>query len=170
MRSGVVAAGVFMMIIGGALVVFVPRGEQAPFMNIGGVGILLHQVVGAGMAFLGFLLFIAGLAASPSGEKAVSVITIPPAPSPAQPAPKGSEVLVICPECGARVSSKSKFCSECGEKLGPEQGAGSRKAEGKSEAPELEGGKARFCMYCGTELPEDSNFCPECGKGVKRAQ
>jgi len=159
-----------MMIIGGALVVFVPAGEQAPFMNIGGMGILFHQAVGAGMAFLGFLVFIAGLAASPPREKAVSIIThVPPAPF--QPVPRESEVLVICPECGAHVSSKSKFCPECGEKLGPKRGAKSHEAEeGKAKAPELGGGRAGFCMYCGTELPEDSNFCPECGKKVKRVQ
>ena len=120
MRSGVVAAGVLMMIIGGALVVFIPTKEQAPFTEIGGVGILVHQVIGAGMAFLGFLVFIAGLAASPPGEKAAHIITY--GPSTPQPTPPAPEVLVICPECGARVPFRSKFCPECGKKLEPKQG------------------------------------------------
>lgn len=105
-----------------------------------------------------------GLAASPP-QKAAAPVTIVQQPSPA-PAP---EALVICTECGARVSARSKFCPECGEKLGPKRKAESGEIEKeKTRAPKkiLEG-KLGFCMYCGTELPEGADFCPECGRKVK---
>lgn len=173
MRTGVFAVGVLMMIIGGALVVFIPTGGQTPFIEIGGVGLILHQVVGAGLAVLGFLVFIVGLAASPPEKKtAAPVITYGPShPSAPQPAPSAPKVLVVCPECGARISARSKFCPECGGKLGPKRKAKPRETEEEeSEVPEPARGKpkeAGFCMYCGTEFPEGSDFCPECGRKVK---
>ena len=45
-----------------------------------------------------------------------------------------------CPKCNAQVPAGSKFCLECGEKLG--------------------GG---FCAQCGATLPPSAKFCPECG-------
>ncbi|MFQ9179759.1 MAG: zinc ribbon domain-containing protein [Eggerthella lenta] len=45
-----------------------------------------------------------------------------------------------CPKCSAQVPAGSKFCLECGEKLG--------------------GG---FCAQCGATLPPSAKFCPECG-------
>lgn len=167
MRTGVFTAGVLMMIIGGALVVFIPTGGQTPFIEIGGVGILLHQVIGAGLAVLGFLVFIVGLAASPP-EKKTTAPVITYGPSAPQPAPSLPKVLVICPECGARVSAMSKFCPECGGKLGSKKKAESSKTkEGKTEATEGKPKEAGLCTHCRTELPEDSDFCPECGRKVK---
>ena len=48
----------------------------------------------------------------------------------------------IYPACGASISSKAKFCSECGAPL------------------------ARKCSSCGTELKTGMKFCPECGAKV----
>lgn len=45
-----------------------------------------------------------------------------------------------CPQCGASVPAGSKFCLECGSKIG--------------------GG---FCSGCGAALPPDAKFCPGCG-------
>jgi hypothetical protein len=47
-----------------------------------------------------------------------------------------------CPACGASVSAKAKFCSECGSPL------------------------ARKCATCGTELNPGMKFCPECGAKI----
>ena len=46
-----------------------------------------------------------------------------------------------CPSCGANISKKAKFCSECGEKLASKS----------------------FCSECGAEVKENAKFCPECG-------
>ncbi len=48
----------------------------------------------------------------------------------------------VCSNCGASVSAKAKFCSECGSKI-----------EAK-----------RFCSECGAEVSPNAKFCPECGK------
>ncbi|MDO4443542.1 MAG: zinc ribbon domain-containing protein [Slackia sp.] len=45
-----------------------------------------------------------------------------------------------CPRCAAQIPAGSKFCLECGQKVG--------------------GG---FCAGCGKALPADARFCPECG-------
>jgi ribosomal protein L40E len=154
MRGGVVAGGVILMIVG-LIMIFTLGGVRwgASSESIGGGGITFFPLVGAGMAIIGFLVFIAGLAASPTPkEQAPVVISVPGAE-------KTSEVLVVCPECGEHVSAKSKFCPECGAELRPKPRAKAR----ETEVPK----KAGFCMYCGAELPEDSKFCPECGKKVK---
>ena len=46
-----------------------------------------------------------------------------------------------CPSCGASISSKAKFCPECGQKLATK----------------------KFCPECGKEVSGSSKFCPECG-------
>lgn len=61
------------------------------------------------------------------------------------------EVLVICPECKARISTKSKFCPECGA--------------------EIEDSNARevllICPKCKARIPAKSKFCPECGTNLE---
>ena len=62
----------------------------------------------------------------------------------AQPQPTqtvASEGKTSCPKCGASVSSKAKFCAECGEKLDAK----------------------KFCSECGAEVKATAKFCPECG-------
>jgi len=63
MRSGVAAAGVIMMIIGGAWLAAMKEGGIL-IIEVGGF-VLPYQVIGGGIAFLGFLTFLAGLTASP---------------------------------------------------------------------------------------------------------
>lgn len=47
-----------------------------------------------------------------------------------------------CTNCGAEISVKSKFCSECGSKT------------------------EKFCKNCGTVLKANAKFCSECGEKV----
>ncbi len=47
----------------------------------------------------------------------------------------------VCPACHAEISSKAKFCPECGEKLPIK----------------------KFCPECGAEIGAKAKFCPECG-------
>jgi len=71
-----------------------------------------------------------------------------------QPAPFGGQVLAApqqvtgspqsqstCPKCGTPVTTGTKFCPECGEKLGQS-----------------------FCSECGAKMVPGMKFCPECGK------
>ena len=55
-----------------------------------------------------------------------------------------SENTVKCQNCGAMVSSKSKFCSECGEKMPIN----------------------KFCSECGAKVSANAKFCPECGNKI----
>lgn len=53
---------------------------------------------------------------------------------------QASSGSIACPACGASVPAGSKFCLECGNKIG--------------------GG---FCAGCGAALPPGAKFCPACG-------
>ena len=160
MKSGVTAAGVLMMIIGASLwftlpEVFKQAGKSATEGSA--IGLYMGAIIGG----LGFLVFIAGLAASPPQESQPVVVQQSISPA------AGQEALVICPGCGSHVPAKSKFCSECGEKLEPTRRV--KKTEEKTEtSPSAKPKKVGFCMYCGAELPEEAGFCPECGKKVKK--
>lgn len=75
-----------------------------------------------------------------------------------------------CDKCGAAVSSKAKFCPECGATLGlvcPKCGETVKKGAkfcsncGEKLAKEV------VCAECGAKLSPNSKFCPECGKKVK---
>ena len=159
MRGGVVAAGVVLMIVGAFLLFFLPG---TGFTGVGGTSgsnpisdVLLGIVVG----FIGFIVLIAGLAASPDLPPQTIYIqqphgyrSFPPqfearaseqpvarfhgTPSETRPDPQSLE--------GARASAAfiegtqsltTAFCPYCG-------------APGKSEF--------RYCRSCGKEMPLDS--------------
>ena len=50
-----------------------------------------------------------------------------------------------CGNCGAELQRGATFCSSCGTKAEPVDGA------------------ARVCAFCGMELEADAKFCPGCG-------
>ena len=52
----------------------------------------------------------------------------------------------ICPECGATVPERAKFCLECGHSFAP---------------------VPKKCPSCGAEVPENSKFCLECGTKIQ---
>ncbi len=55
--------------------------------------------------------------------------------------PGAQAATMICPNCSAQIPANSKFCPQCGTKLG---------------------GKI-ICPNCKAEVPEGSKFCPNCG-------
>lgn len=59
----------------------------------------------------------------------------------AKDAPKEEVSKKQCPKCAQMISTTSKFCPECGEKLP----------------------QTKFCSECGNKVAENAKFCPECG-------
>ena len=102
-------SGLFVFFIGFALVMAKLSGEASAPENS-----ILYG--GFGMA-IGGIMFLSGLF-MPSKQSLQ-----PPAPNvvPQQETRPQVEptVLVICPNCKARVPSESRFCLECGENLDP---------------------------------------------------
>lgn len=109
-----VAGGVILMVVG--ILIGATLGGVSWEVSEGGFstgGLTLFQLVGAGMGFIGFLVFIAGLAASPTPKQQGPVVVSLPA------AEREPLVLLVCPSCGEQVPAKSKFCPNCGKKLSP---------------------------------------------------
>lgn len=130
MRTGVVFAGVSLMVVGLLLLsitIISFGGNIGAALDLTSIlsGILnphaeasvnliafTPQLAGFGMIFVGFLVFIAGLAASPTVKpQPPTIITTLP--------PTETKVFAICPNCKARVPEESKYCSECGTDLKP---------------------------------------------------
>ncbi len=59
---------------------------------------------------------------------------------------------VDCPKCGTLNPAGTKFCGDCGTKLG-------QSTESKNMI---------LCSNCGKEFPETAKFCPECGDKYNR--
>lgn len=55
-----------------------------------------------------------------------------------------NENVVVCQKCGAKNSSKMKFCGECGNELAT----------------------TKICPHCGAKVPANMKFCGECGKSL----
>jgi membrane protease subunit (stomatin/prohibitin family) len=51
---------------------------------------------------------------------------------------------MICPSCSAQIPAGSKFCNQCGAKIGGEM----------------------ICPNCKADVPEGSKFCPNCGTKI----
>jgi hypothetical protein len=54
---------------------------------------------------------------------------------------EGDDLRAGCPNCGASIKPKAKFCGECGAAISA----------------------GKFCTECGSELAAGARFCPECG-------
>ena len=53
-----------------------------------------------------------------------------------------ADEMIKCPGCGAQISSKNKFCPECGQAI------------------------KTVCPKCGTKFKAGTKFCPECGSKI----
>ena len=71
-------------------------------------------------------------------------------------AAKAGEPGTSCVRCGCANGPGSKFCRECGTRLG---------ADSSPEA-----GSRKFCRVCGAALSPDSQFCSECGSLISNSE
>lgn len=176
MRGGVVAAAVALMIIGLFFISFLGTMWGSQDVGRGGIaGFFIPQLVGIGLLFLGFVLLIAGLAASPTERQVIRRQPTVIRSVPATPRVE-TRILAICPKCKNRIPSSSKFCPECGADIrgGP---ADVEKEEKKTPLPSSKEKKQTlprkpeeniiYCIYCGEKLPSDSLFCLKCGKKIE---
>jgi len=175
MRGGTVAAAVLLMVLGFVFVSLFPVQSY----NGGVSGMFSPQIIGILLMLLGFILFIAGLAASPKEEKQPIIIQ---APAPYMP-PRSmyderawerlvegsrntpSVVLAICPNCKKRIPSENKFCPECGYDIQAVPSTNQAPPPPQIEQNPQSSDAPRFCENCGTPY-EDGNFCKKCGAKV----
>jgi len=82
----------------------------------------------------------------PSAPRALPV---QPAPTPVIPiaTKHAGPAPLVCPQHGVRAEAGAMFCSECGRRLGLQDGD-------------------RVCTRCGTVLEPDARFCGRCGGRV----
>lgn len=57
----------------------------------------------------------------------------------------GTERVLVCPNCRADNAADSRFCAQCGQRLGPAE---------------------QTCGKCGTTAASGAKFCPSCGGAV----
>lgn len=101
-------SGLFVFFIGVALVMAKLSGEASAPENALYYG-------GSGIA-IGGIMFLSGLFMPSKQNLPTPAPTI--VPQQETKPPVEPTVLVICPNCKARVPSESRFCLECGENLG----------------------------------------------------
>jgi membrane protease subunit (stomatin/prohibitin family) len=58
--------------------------------------------------------------------------------------PGAQAATMICPSCSTQIPAGSKFCPQCGAKIGGEM----------------------ICPNCKADVPEGSKFCPNCGTKI----
>ena len=118
MKKNWMVNGFFISVIGFALMMACLEMEPAALDFISRFGLSSYYEgigLGAAVSVIGLIVLIVG-ALSPSPKNST-----PPAGIQEHTKPSAiSDVLVICPKCKARVSSKAKFCPECGEHLWPD--------------------------------------------------
>ena len=136
MRGGVVAAGVVLMIFGAILFFEYPvtssNNGSNPFADL-----FLGPIIG----FIGLIVLIAGLAASPNVPP--TVVQYPsPAPFYATPAPPPSQQY-IAPSFAPPDPTLSPAV--------------------RSSAAETEAAGGGFCPYCGKQTLTGYKFCRSCG-------
>ncbi len=61
-----------------------------------------------------------------------------------QPGAPAAAATMVCPSCAAQIPAGSKFCPQCGGKIGGEM----------------------ICPNCKADVPEGSKFCPNCGAKI----
>lgn len=82
-----------------------------------------------------------------------------------------SAKTVKCAKCGANVNQNSKFCPQCGAKMGGEDTAKCAKCgkdipQGSKFCPECGAPTSRKCPGCGANVKASMKFCPECGAKI----
>lgn len=147
MRGGVVAAGVILMIIG-AILFF-----DYPITNTGNSGAnpFADVFIGPILGFIGFILLIAGLAASPTQAPTVVYQTGAP-PTYSSPSPQSWPSPV--PQSASPLAAPNPQSSSASPVPPP---AGS-------------GDSGGFCPYCGKKTVSGYRFCRSCGRALDEAE
>ncbi|HJJ43745.1 MAG TPA: SPFH domain-containing protein [Methanocorpusculum sp.] len=143
-------------------------GEGAGFAMMGagmGAGMGMGSMMSQGMAG-------PGGQPAPFGGQPVAAAPQAAAAKPVEPKVEQKvEPKEKCSSCGAEVSSGTKFCQECGQKMTPATSSactncGAALLPGAKFCPEC-GTKVstvRKCPQCNAEVPAGVKFCPECGQ------
>ncbi len=106
-------------------------GEGAGFAMMG-AGLGMGNMMAQGMSGMG-----GGQPAPFGGQVPAAAAVAAPQPAAATAAPQPGD---SCPKCGNTVPAGTKFCPECGSKLGQS-----------------------FCSECGAKVMPGMKFCAECG-------
>ncbi len=79
---------------------------------------------------------------------------------------------VKCANCGANVKHDSKFCPECGAKMGQEgvkcAKCGATVSASSKFCPECGAPTSVVCPKCGVQVKSGMKFCPECGARIDK--
>lgn len=135
------------------------EGMSGTFMGAGmGLG------MGAGMG-TAFGVGMSGIAQNTMGQmNPMGQQMAQPQMAPQQASPAQQEATEKCPKCGAVVAAGTKFCGNCGEKIGnfcPDCGAAL--PAGAKFCGNCGKKLTSNCTNCGAELAPGAKFCPECG-------
>lgn len=181
MRGGVVAAGVVLMVLGAFLLFFAPQvatsaSNSGSGFSFGGINIVSTAFFGIVIGFIGFLVFIAGLAASPTPEASRVVYSQPPPTPPpsaypvwlpaANPAPATSRSTSSQPPTPPPNTRPAELAGGSVQEASPpsiQSGpSGVTRASGAGASDTV--GSSRFCPYCGATTRAEYKFCRSCGK------
>ncbi|NFG62002.1 SPFH domain-containing protein [Clostridium sp. CMCC3677] len=73
---------------------------------------------------------------------------------------------IICIKCGCELSTKTKFCPECGKKYNPCKECGADIPTDSDSCPICGHELPRKCSKCGAMISKKVKFCPECGESL----
>ena len=176
MRGGVVAAGVLMMMIGAFLFFFAPQvggsaSNSGSGFSFGAINIASTAFFGIVIGFIGFIVFIAGLAASPT-----PVVALPGRF--AQASPTYSELPPSQAQPGSGDErGRRQWATETGSLITPAATMAQLPANPSppvtavstvDTAPPIPG-SSLFCPYCGASTKSEYKFCRSCGKQAPEA-
>ena len=81
---------------------------------------------------------------------------------------KTEEIEIKCSSCGAKLTDKTKFCPECGNRYNPCPSCKVDIPSGASSCPICGKAIPKPCPSCGAMVEIGMKFCPECGYSMQR--
>jgi len=159
MRAGIVAGAVAIMVVG--VVMASTMGSYSTVTNSSG-SVTLIPFVGIGLIIIGFILFIAGLAAS--NERPYMMVARAQGQEPSG---------YHCMRCGAGLILGYNKCPSCNKKVRwkkvlklQQPVKTSAPISPESPLPTEKQRPIRMCIKCGFQLDDDSKFCKHCGNQI----